>query len=97
MIRHILLFKWTEESDAASRGAALSALRALDKTVPSIRRLSVTEGLGLGASTFDCVLEAQFEDESGDRSYVVADTHQEAWKVHLQPVCAELAGIQVQD
>jgi hypothetical protein len=96
MIRHILLFKWTEESDAASRASALSALRALDDTVPSIRRLSVIEGLGLGAATYDCLLEADFEDESGYGSYVVADTHQEAWKVHLQPVCAELASIQVQ-
>jgi hypothetical protein len=82
MIRHVLLFKWTEESDAASRAGALSALRGLDQTVPGIRQLSVTEGLGLGASTYDCLLEAHFEDESGYRDYVVADTHQEAWRVH---------------
>ena len=96
MIRHLLMFRWTEDSSSEDREAALKALRAMKDTVPSIRSLTVQEALNPGEQSFDGLLEAHFDDADGYRSYLTAESHLAAWTGHLQPVCAGLASIQVQ-
>lgn len=96
MIRHLLLFRWTEDSSAEGRAGALKALRAMADTVPSIKSLSVQEALNPGEQSFDGLLEARFDDDDAYRSYLTADSHIAAWKDHLQPVCCALASIQVE-
>lgn len=96
MIRHLLMFRWTEDSSPEGRAAALKALREMEHTVPSITSLSVKEALNPGEQSFDGLLEATFEDGDAYRSYLTADSHIAAWKDHLQPVCAALASIQVE-
>jgi Stress responsive A/B Barrel Domain len=95
MLRHVLLFRWTEDSSEEDRAAAVQALRALDQQIPELRRLAVTEGLKLNPGSYDGLLEAEFDDEAGYGQYVKAESHQEAWLHRLQPVCAELATIQL--
>ncbi len=96
MIRHLLLFRWTEDSSAEGRAGALKALRAMTETVPSIRSLAVREALNPGEQSFDGLLEVHFDDDAAYRSYLSADSHVAAWKDHLQPVCSALASIQVE-
>jgi Stress responsive A/B Barrel Domain len=95
VIRHVLLFSWAEDSKPEDRAAALKALRALEDTVPEIQKITVQEGLKINPGTYDAILEAEFADEHAYRGYVVNDSHQRAWLDYLQPVCAELASIQV--
>jgi hypothetical protein len=97
VIRHVLLFSWTEDSKAEDRTSALKALRALQDTVPEIQALRVTESLGINPGACDVMLEAEFADEADYQRYVVAESHQRAWLDYLQPVSAGLASIQVSD
>jgi hypothetical protein len=95
MIRHLLLFRWTEQSEAADRAAALEALRGMKETVPEIRSLAVRDGLAISPGAYDGLLEAEFADQDAYGRYLVAESHQRAWTEYLQPVCADLASIQV--
>lgn len=95
MIKHVLMFRWSEDSSAEDRAGALKALRSMQDTVPSVRSLSVREALLPGPETYDGLLEAHFDDDAGYQAYLVADSHLAAWTQHLQPVCAGLASIQV--
>jgi hypothetical protein len=93
--RHLLLFRWTDDSKPDDRAAALEALRAMKESVPEITSIQVQEGLGLSPGAYDGLLEAEFADLEAYGRYLVAESHQRAWTEFLQPVCAELASIQV--
>jgi hypothetical protein len=96
MIRHLLMFRWTDDSSPEDRTAALKALRAMQDTVPSIRSITVQEALNPGEQSFDGLLEAHFDDAEGYGAYLTADSHLAAWTQYLQPVCAGLSAIQVE-
>lgn len=95
MIRHLLMFRWTEESSTEDRAAAVKALLAMKDSVASIRSISLDEARNPGPQSFDGLLEVHFDDDDGYRAYLTADSHLAAWTGFLQPVCAELASIQV--
>lgn len=94
MIRHILLFRWTESSEPEQRQSALKALRSLADNVPEIRSLSVSESLGLGPG-YDGILELEVDDAEAFGRYVANESHQQTWLQDLQPVWADMAAIQI--
>lgn len=96
MIRHLLMFRWKQDSGAEDRAAALAALGGMRDSVPSVRALSLKEALHPGQNSFDVLLEVGFDDQDGYASYLSADSHMAAWTNFLQPVCADLASIQVE-
>jgi hypothetical protein len=94
VLRHILMFHWTEDSEPEQRQSALKALRALADTVPEIRALSVSESLGLGPG-YDGILEIEVDDVEAFGRYVHNESHQQTWLQDLQPVWADMAAIQI--
>ncbi|HWE55299.1 MAG TPA: Dabb family protein [Acidimicrobiales bacterium] len=94
MLRHILMFKWTEGAEPEQRQIAVKALESLTDTVPEIRSLKVSESAGLSPG-FDGVLEIEVDDADAFGRYVSNESHQQVYIDALKPVWADMAAIQV--
>src|SRR3954451_14110980 len=55
MIRHVLVFTWTDAADAGRRAAAVEALRGLREDVGGMSSLVVAEDAGLAEGNGDAV------------------------------------------
>src|SRR5829696_3133009 len=62
MIRHVVVFSWSESATADQRTRAVEALRRLPEDVGGMTAMTVAEDAGLTAGNADAVLIADFPD-----------------------------------
>jgi quinol monooxygenase YgiN len=91
MIRHVVLFKFTEEATAQRRGQLSATFAALAKQIPEIRSLewglnASPEGLDKGFT--HCFL-VTFDDEAARDIYLPHPAHQ-AFVSELKPWLADV-------
>jgi hypothetical protein len=96
MIRHVVVFTWSEDADAARRSATLEALRGLEQGVGGMTSLTVAEDAGLTDGNAHTVLIADFPDAGAFRRYAQDPVHQAVIAEHVRPWLAGRSAVQYQ-
>lgn len=94
MIRHVVMFRWSESATEEQKQAALEQLDALRERVPGIRRLSFGTDLRVQSGNFDLALIAEFDDVAGYERYRDHEAHQTVVKEYVRPITADRAAVQ---
>jgi hypothetical protein len=94
MIRHTVLFKWTDAATAEQKQAVAAELSALAPTVPSVRAYVIGADLGLASGNFDFAVTADFDDEAGYVAYRDNPAHQEIIARVITSIIAQRASVQ---
>src|SRR3712207_7210332 len=76
VLRHVVLFTWTDAADAARRAATVEALRGLREDVGGMSSLTVSDDAGLVEGNAHTVLVADFPDAAAFRRYAADAVHQ---------------------
>lgn len=97
MFRHIVLFRFVEDVEAAQVSAVTEALAALPAAIPDIRRYHAGPDAGLVDGNWDYAVVAEFDDEAAWRRYREDPEHLRVIAEHLQPITVERAGVQQRD
>jgi uncharacterized protein (DUF1330 family) len=94
MLRHVVLFTWSEAADAGRRRTTLEALRGLRETVGGMTSLTVSDDAGLVEGNAHTVLVADFPDADAFRRYAQDPTHQAVLAEHVRPWLAARTAVQ---
>lgn len=94
MIRHTVLFKWTEEATAEQKQAVFDGLSTLPPGIPSIRSFVIGADAALAEGNFDFAVTADFDDEAGWTAYRDDPRHQEVIKRDIRPILAQRVAVQ---
>lgn len=94
MFRHVVLFRWQEGTEPEEAAAALDEVRRLPSLIPEIRGYSVGEDARVAEGTLDAVVVADFDDETGYRTYAQHPEHVRVVQECLRPLLAERAAVQ---
>lgn len=96
MLRHVVLFRWSDASTSEQRAAAIDGLRRLPSVVPSIRAYSVGPDAGLADGNWDLAVTGDFDDTDGWRAYLDHPEHVDVADTHLRPFLAARAAVQME-
>jgi hypothetical protein len=94
MLRHVVLFTWSDAADAERRAAAETALRRLREDVGGMTTLVVASDAGLAEGNADTVLIADFPDADAFRRYAQDPVHQAVLDEHVRPWLAGRSAVQ---
>ena len=94
MLRHVVLFTWTEDTPAHTREATLAALRRLPEVVGGTSAFAVGPDAGLVPGNADAALVADFADEESFRAYATDPRHLEVIAEHVTPNLAHRTAVQ---
>jgi Stress responsive A/B Barrel Domain len=96
MIRHTVLFKWTEQATDEQVQEAHAQLAKLPSLVASVREFALGSDAGLNQGNFDFAVTADFDDEAGYLAYRDDPGHREIVTRYIAPILGERAAIQFQ-
>jgi hypothetical protein len=96
MIRHVVVFTWSDDADDARRTTTLDALRGLEQSVGGMTSLTVADDAGLSAGNADTVLIADFPDVEAYTRYAQDPLHQAIIAEHVRPFLAQRSAVQYQ-
>jgi hypothetical protein len=94
MIRHVVLFTWSDTADADRRARSIEALRGLRETVGGMTSLIVADDLRLAEGNADTVLLADFPDLDAYRTYQRHPAHVAVLDEHVRPFLAGRRAVQ---
>jgi Stress responsive A/B Barrel Domain len=94
MLRHVVLFTWSDAVDGERRAAAEAALRRLREEVGGMTSLVVASDAGLAEGNADTVLIADFPDADAFRRYAQDPVHQAVLDEHIRPWLAGRSAVQ---
>ena len=94
MIRHVVVFTWSEAADAQRRARAIEALRRLRQDVGGMTSLVVAEDAGLSEGNADTVLIADFPDVEAFSRYAQDPVHRSVLAEHVRPWLAARSAVQ---
>jgi hypothetical protein len=94
MLRHVVLFTWSDAAGAERRAAAEDALRRLREDVGGMTSLVVASDAGLAEGNADTVLIADFPDADAFRRYAQDPVHQAVLDEHVRPWLAGRSAVQ---
>jgi hypothetical protein len=94
MIRHVVVFTWSEAADAQRRAGAIEALRRLRQDVGGMTSLVVAEDAGLSEGNADTVLVADFPDVEAFSRYAQDPVHLAVLAEHVRPWLAARSAVQ---
>jgi hypothetical protein len=96
MIRHVVVFTWSENADAGTRARSVAALRGLREDVGGMTALTVAEDAGLTDGNAHAVLIADFPDVDAFRRYAQDPVHQAVIAEHIRPHLAARSAVQIE-
>jgi hypothetical protein len=94
MIRHVVVFTWSEAADPERRRAAVEALRRLRQDVGGMSSLVVAEDAGLSDGNADTVLIADFPDVEAFYRYAQDPVHLAVLAEYVRPLLAGRSAVQ---
>lgn len=94
--RHVVMFRWAEETAESDREAAIAALRAFGEQVTDLGRLQVGVDAAVAAGNFDAVVIVDFPDADAYRRYVADPRHVEVVARYVLPFLAVRAAVQTE-
>ena len=94
MIRHSVLFRWSETATEAQRKRVASELSRLPGIIPSLRAYAVGSDLGVNEGNWDFAVTADFDDLAGYLAYRDDPAHRAIIAEHISPIAARRAAVQ---
>jgi hypothetical protein len=94
MLRHVVLFTWTEDTDPDTRATTLAALRRLPEEVGGMTSFAVGPDAGLVDGNAHAALVADFPDAEAVRSYATDPRHLAVIAEHVKPHLAARSAVQ---
>jgi len=94
MIRHTVVFKWTEQATEEQKREASAQVAKLPSLVPSVRAFAAGPDAGLNQGNFDFVVTADFDDEAGYLAYRDNPGHRDIVARFIAPIVAQRAAVQ---
>jgi hypothetical protein len=94
MIRHVVLFTWTEEATDEQKTTVAKELSGLQAVIPQIRTLTLGADAGINQGNYDFAVVADFDSEADYLVYRDDTQHQEIIVKHIRPIMASRAAIQ---
>jgi hypothetical protein len=94
MLRHVVLFTWTEDTDQETREATLAALRRLPEEVGGMTSFHVGPDAGLVEGNAHTALVADFPDVDAYRAYASDPRHLAVIAEHVKPHLAARSSVQ---
>ncbi|MEU6721687.1 Dabb family protein [Nonomuraea sp. NPDC046802] len=95
MIRHIVLFTWTEDATDEQRAAVTAELRKLPGLIPELRAYTVGADAGINEGNHDYAVVADFDNVDDYLVYRDHPQHQEVIAKHIRPIMASRAAAQL--
>lgn len=94
MLRHVVLFSWSDPADADRRARTLAAVRALEHEVGGMVSFAVGDDAGLAEGNAHTAVVADFPDAEAYRRYAGHPRHLEVIAEHIQPWLATRTAVQ---
>jgi hypothetical protein len=94
MLRHVVLFTWSDSADEQRRAATLAALRRLPEDVGGMTSFAVGDDAGLSEGNAHTALVADFPDVEAYRRYAQDPVHQAVLAEHVRPFLAVRSAVQ---
>jgi Stress responsive A/B Barrel Domain len=94
VLRHVVLFTWTDEADESRRATTVEALRRLAEDVGGMTSLTVSPDAGLVDGNAHTILVADFSDEEAFRRYAQDPVHHAVIAEHVKPYLAGRSAVQ---
>jgi hypothetical protein len=96
MLRHVVLFTWTEDTSAERRAEILAALRRLPDEVGGMTAFAVGDDAALAEGNAHTALVADFPDADAFRRYATDPRHLEVVAEYVKPALAGRTAAQYQ-
>jgi Stress responsive A/B Barrel Domain len=96
MIRHIVVFRWSESAPSDLNDTLAERLNKLPSLVPEIRDYRCGADARLRDGNFDFGVVADFDDVDAWRVYVANDEHQAAIAELITPNLGTRAAVQLE-
>ena len=94
MLRHVVIFTWTEQTSAETREATLAALRRLPEEVGGMTSFAIGPDAGLVEGNAHAALVADFPDVEAYRAYASDPRHLAVIAEHVKPHLAARSAVQ---
>jgi hypothetical protein len=94
MLRHVVLFTWSDAADEQRRATTIEALRRLRDDVGGMASLEVVEDAGLVDGNADTALIADFADAEAFQRDAQHPVHLAVIAEHVRPWLAGRSGVQ---
>jgi Stress responsive A/B Barrel Domain len=94
MIRHTVLFTWTDDATDAQRKRVADELSRLPGIIPALRAYAIGTDVGVNEGNWDFAVTADFEDLDGYLAYRDDPTHRAIIAEHIAPIIARRAAVQ---
>jgi Stress responsive A/B Barrel Domain len=94
MLRHVVLFTWSDDADEERRAATLAALRRLPEEVGGMSSFAVGPDAGLREGNAHTALVADFPDADAWRRYAEHPVHLQVIAEHVAPYLASRTAAQ---
>src|SRR4051812_50053652 len=94
MLRHVVLFTWSDHADADRRATSVAALRRLPEEVGGMTAFAVGDDLGLREGNAHTALVADFPDVEAYRRYAQDPAHLAVIAEHITPYLAARTSVQ---
>src|SRR3954454_14901930 len=88
MLRHVVLFTWSDAADEHRRASTLAAIRRLPDEVGGMTSFAVGNDLGLRKGNAHTALVADFPDVEAYRRYAQDPAHLAIIAEHITPYLA---------
>lgn len=86
MIRHVVLFRFHDDTPDRPIEALDAALSALPRQIPAILDYRHGRDLGITDGTWDYAVVGDFADEAAYRSYAGHPAHRDVITHHVEPI-----------
>jgi hypothetical protein len=94
MIRHVVMFTWTDEATREQKERVAAELSRLPSIVPSLRAYRLGHDLGLNEGNYEFAAVADFDDTDGYLAYRDNPEHRAIIAEHIRPITANRAAVQ---
>ena len=94
MLRHVVMFSFTEETTEETKEAIREGLMGLPGTIPQIRSYRVGRDAGLTPGNYDFVVVGDFDDAAGFLTYRDHPAHVQIIKELIAPSVTRRAAVQ---
>src|SRR3954447_13057399 len=94
MLRHVVLFTWSDDADEERREQTLAALRRLPEEVGGMTSFAIGPDAGLVEGNAHAALVADFPDVEADRAYASDPRHLAVIAEHVKPNLAARSAVQ---
>jgi Stress responsive A/B Barrel Domain len=94
MIRHVVMFRWTQDATEEQKQRVAAELSRLPALLPVLRAYRMGADLGVNEGNFEWAAVADFDDLDGYLTYRDNPEHRAIIAEFIRPIIAERAAIQ---